>query len=77
MKKKITLELDNKYKNINDAMPEVIAYLAHQRYECNIKSMGTYPVVEVDNIEYRTKIGQRIMGPLPPQTIILEENITY
>lgn len=74
MEKKIKIELDNRYKNISDAMPEVIDYLTQQGYECNIKSLGSNPIVEINKVEYGARISQRILGPLPPQIIILEES---
>lgn len=76
MKKKITIELDNRYIKLSDAMPEIVAHLTEQGNECNIKSMGETSIIEVNNIEYTVRISQRILGPLPPQIIILEENTT-
>lgn len=74
MKKKITIELNNRYTSPSEAMAEIVDYLTKQGNECNIKSMGGTPIIEVDKLEYTVRLSQRILGPLPPQIIVLEEN---
>lgn len=73
MTNKMTIELDKRYTSHKEATQYVVDYMTQQGKSCVVKSEGSVSVLEINGQEYTMRLSQRILGPVPPQTAILEK----
>lgn len=70
---KIILEPDERYNDLNSAVQYVTDYMIQQGESVHVKSGGSLPVLDISGQEYTLRLSQRLLGPFPPQIIVLEK----
>lgn len=70
---KIILEPDERYNDLNSAIQYVTDYMIQQGESVHVKSRDSLPVLDISGQEYTLRLSQRLLGPFPPQIIVLEK----